>query len=185
MSSAPSPSAPTSTAVTIEPAEARARFAEFTVVDVRTPGEFAGGHLPGARNVPLDLLPAALDELRAAGTPLLVVCASGARSATACRTLTGHGLTARSLSGGTSGWRRAGGELDRPAGTEGIRPPWAMDRQVRLTAGTLVLVGLAGGLLHPAALLLSAGVAGGLVLSALSDTCAMGSLLSRLPYNRR
>jgi hypothetical protein len=59
-----------------------------------------------------------------------------------------------------------------------------MERQVRFTAGTVVLTGLGLGLLHPAWQLLSAGVAGGLVLSALTNTCGMAALLSRLPHNR-
>ncbi|MER5600501.1 YgaP-like transmembrane domain, partial [Streptomyces sp. NPDC002265] len=69
----------------------------------------------------------------------------------------------------------------RPAGA---RTGWAMERQVRLAAGTLVLAGLGLGLLHPAWQLVSAGVAGGLVFSALTDTCGMAALLSRLPHNR-
>lgn len=61
-----------------------------------------------------------------------------------------------------------------------------MERQVRLTAGSLVLLGLLLGLLaHPAFALLSAAVAGGLVFSALTDTCGMAAVLGRLPFNRR
>jgi hypothetical protein len=60
-----------------------------------------------------------------------------------------------------------------------------MERQVRLAAGTLVLLGLVLGLLvHPAFQLLSAGVAGGLVFSALTDTCGMAVVLAKLPHNR-
>ncbi|GEB61308.1 hypothetical protein GCM10017674_42900 [Streptomyces gardneri] len=60
-----------------------------------------------------------------------------------------------------------------------------MDRQVRLVAGALVLLGLALGLLvHPAFQLLSAGIAGGLVFSALTNTCGMALMLGKLPYNR-
>lgn len=60
-----------------------------------------------------------------------------------------------------------------------------MERQVRFTAGTLVLLGLALGLLvHPAFQFVSAATAGGLVFSALTDTCGMAALLARLPHNR-
>jgi hypothetical protein len=60
-----------------------------------------------------------------------------------------------------------------------------MEHQVRFTAGSLVLLGLLLGLLvHPALLLLSAGVAGGLVFSALTNTCGMAVVLGRLPHNR-
>ncbi|MFD3665108.1 rhodanese-like domain-containing protein [Streptomyces sp. NPDC058659] len=166
--------------------QARERLAELTVVDVRTPGEYASGHVPGALNVPLDRLGRAVPELReaAARGELLVVCQSGGRSADACARLAAHGITAIDLAGGTSGWAARGHGLDRPAGAP-AKPVWAMDRQVRLVAGSLVLLGLGLGLLvHPAFQLLSAGVAGGLVFSALTDTCGMALMLGKLPYNR-
>ena len=62
---------------------------------------------------------------------------------------------------------------------------WAMDRQVRMVAGTLVLAGtLAGQLVHPRLGLLAGAVGAGLAYSALSDSCAMASALSRMPWNR-
>ncbi|MCF1593782.1 rhodanese-like domain-containing protein [Streptomyces muensis] len=155
----------------------------LTVVDVRTPGEYAAGHLPGALNIPLDRLDSALPALRRLpGGQLLVVCASGARSENACRLLAGHGIQAMTLTGGTQGWARRGHELHRP--TSSPRATWSMERQVRFTAGSIVLVGLGLGLLHPAWQLLSAGIAGGLVFSALSNTCGMAALLAKLPHNR-
>ncbi|MFD8685987.1 rhodanese-like domain-containing protein [Streptomyces sp. NPDC059651] len=163
----------------------RDRLHTFVVIDVRTPGEYAGGHLPGAHNIPLDDLAHALPALReAAGrSDLLMVCASGARSQNAGITLSSHGIPAASLEGGTAAWASAGGELHRPTAT--AAPTWAMDRQVRLTAGSVVLLGLLlGQVIHPAFQLLSAGIAGGLVYSALSNSCAMASLLGKLPYNR-
>lgn len=162
--------------------QARERLSELTVVDVRTPGEYASGHLPGALNVPLDQLERALPALRGSTAELLMVCRSGARSDKACESLAGHGVTAATLTGGTVAWAAAGHRLDRPA--DGARAGWTMERQVRFTAGTLVLAGLGLGLLHPAWQLLSAGIAGGLVFSALTDTCGMASMLSKLPHNR-
>lgn len=112
------------------------------------------------------------------------MCASGNRSQAACELLAGEGIAAATLAGGTTAWAAEGNDLDRPAASA-ARGAWAMERQVRLTVGTLVLVGLALGLLvHPAFQILSAGVAGGLVLSALTDTCTMAVLLGKLPHNR-
>ncbi|MFE2267888.1 rhodanese-like domain-containing protein [Streptomyces lavendulae] len=172
--------APT-TALTAD--QARARLDELTVIDVRTPGEYASGHLPGAHNVPLDRLDAALPALRSAAGrgALLVVCASGARSATACERLADQGIDAATLTGGTAAWIRLGHDTRRPSGARAI---WAMDRQVRLAAGSLVLSGLAAGRRWRPARLLSAGVAGGLVFSALTDTCGMSRILAGLPHNR-
>lgn len=91
-------------------------------------------------------------------------------------------MPAATLTGGTNAWAERGHELHRPAGS--TRATWSMERQVRFTAGAVVLTGLGPGLRHPAWRLLSAGVAGGLVFSALTDTCGMAALLSRLPHNR-
>lgn len=163
--------------------EARTRLPGLTVVDVRTPGEYAAGHVPGALNIPLDHLDSALPALRRLpGERLLMVCASGARSENACRVLAEHGIGAMTLTGGTQGWARRGQELHRPPARP--RATWSMERQVRFTAGSIVLVGLGLGLLHPAWQLLAAGIAGGLVFSALTNTCGMAALLARLPHNR-
>ncbi|MEV0992978.1 rhodanese-like domain-containing protein [Streptomyces sp. NPDC049949] len=166
--------------------EAFSRRRELTFVDVRTPAEFASGHLPDSVNIPLDRIARALPELRKAAEqgPLLVVCASGARSENAVATLASHGIGASSLTGGATAWAAEGHGLDRPEG--GPRAVWAMERQVRFTAGSVVLLGLALGLLvHPGFLSLSAAIAAGLVFSALSNTCGMAVVLGGLPFNQR
>lgn len=180
---------------------ARARQAVLTVIDVRTPGEYASGHLPGAVNVPLDQVRRAVPEIGAAAGrgEVLLVCASGARSAKARDLLAGRAVRTASLSGGTSGWAARGYPLEHPDNTATATGPgaapgtvcavpragWAMERQVRLAAGALILTGVVlGFFLHPAWLLLAGGVSGGLVFSALTDTCGMAAVLAKLPYNR-
>ncbi|MFF5406639.1 rhodanese-like domain-containing protein [Streptomyces misionensis] len=174
------------TITAIEPRQAKSRLHELTVIDVRTPGEYAGGHVPGALNIPLDQLDRALPDIRGAAErgEVLVVCASGARSEKACAQLAAKGIRAATLAGGTGAWAAQGHELDRPLACD-VKSPWSMDRQVRLTAGSIVLLGLAlGEFVHPAFRLLSAGVAGGLVFSAVTNTCGMAAMLGKLPYNR-
>ncbi|MEV7244994.1 MULTISPECIES: rhodanese-like domain-containing protein [unclassified Streptomyces] len=173
------------TPLTLDPQQARSRLHELTVIDVRTPGEYAGGHIPGALNIPLDQLGRAVPDIRAAAErgEVLVVCASGARSENACRTLAESGVHTATLAGGTGAWAAQGNDLDRPEG--GTRATWGMERQVRLTAGSVVLLGLAlGEFVHPAFRLLSAGIAGGLVFSAVTNTCGMAAMLAKLPHNR-
>lgn len=173
------------TPTTLGTGEARTRLHELTVLDVRTPGEYAGGHLPGALNIPLDQIQRALPDIRQAAErgDVLVVCASGARSENACRILADNGIATATLAGGTGAWAADGHDLHRPEGA--ARSTWGMERQVRFTAGTLVLLGLILGLLvHPAFQLLSAGIAAGLVFSALTNTCGMAALLAKLPHNR-
>ncbi|MYW66996.1 DUF2892 domain-containing protein [Streptomyces sp. SID8379] len=170
---------------TLAPAELHARPADSTlVVDVRAPGEYASGHVPGAVNVPADRLDALLPDLRAAAErrSLVVVCAAGQRSAAACAKLAGEGVEAVGLAGGTRAWSAEGLPVDT-APREG-RAVWAMDRQVRFTAGALVLTGLALGTRAPKGRLLAAGVASGLVYSGLSNTCGMAAVLGKLPFNR-
>jgi NADPH-dependent 2,4-dienoyl-CoA reductase/sulfur reductase-like enzyme/rhodanese-related sulfurtransferase len=77
-------------------------LATSLVLDVRSPGEYAGGHLEGALNIPHTELRDRLDEVReaAAGRAVAVHCASGVRSHVATRVLLQAGLDARNLSGG-------------------------------------------------------------------------------------
>ncbi|GAA1399957.1 rhodanese-like domain-containing protein [Kitasatospora putterlickiae] len=169
----------------ITPDQAHPRLDALTVVDVRTPGEYAAGHVPGALNIPLDQLDRALPTLRtvAARGELLIVCASGNRSGRACESLAAAGIPAATLVGGTSAWAAAGHEVERPEGAP-ARAPWAMDRQVRFAAGGLVVAGLLIDRARPGTRWLSAAVGAGLVFSAVTNTCAMGSMLARLPHNR-
>lgn len=62
-----------------------------TIIDVRTAGEFAGGHVAGSINIPLNELPARLDEIRDKPN-IIVCCASGNRSASAEMLLKQHGI---------------------------------------------------------------------------------------------
>lgn len=70
------------------------------VIDVRSPGEFSGGAYPKARNVPLDVLAERLDKIGAKDRPIVVYCASGARSAQAARLLRSYGFTDVTNAGG-------------------------------------------------------------------------------------
>ncbi|MFE7750709.1 rhodanese-like domain-containing protein [Streptomyces sp. NPDC057428] len=165
------------------PAQAAARLDDYTVVDVRTPGEYASGHLPGAHNVPLDHLRAALPALRTAAArgTLLIVCASGNRSTTACTDLAAAGIPATTLTGGTTAWAGEGHPLHRPDNAKAV---WPMERQVRLAAGSLVVLGLAAGTRWRPARRLSAAIGAGLVFSAATNTCGMAAALARLPHNQ-
>ena len=81
---------------------AAAQASGASVIDVRTPAEFAGGALPGAINIPLDELRERLDELP--DGELIVNCAVGVRGHTALRILAGNGRSARNLDGGYRTW---------------------------------------------------------------------------------
>jgi rhodanese-related sulfurtransferase len=167
----------------IHPAQAAERLPQYTVIDVRTPGEYAAGHLPGAHNIPLDHVHTALPALKAAAArgELLMVCASGNRSATACAELSAADIPVTTLTGGTTAWAEQGHPVHRD---ENIKAAWPMERQVRLAAGSLVVLGLAAGTRYRPARWLSAAVGAGLVFSAATNTCGMAALLAKLPHNQ-
>ena len=63
------------------------------IIDVRTPAEFKDGAYPGAVNIPLALLPLKMKELEPRTTPIVLYCASGARSGQGMRLLKQNGFT--------------------------------------------------------------------------------------------
>jgi rhodanese-related sulfurtransferase len=152
------------------------------LVDVRSPAEFEAGHIPGAVNVPLDMLRGRLDELCQVlqDQEIVLVCQSGQRAGQAREALQRAGHPGGAvLAGGIGDWTAVGGDLRRG------RQVWALERQVRFTAGALVLTGVVGSVLAPPLKWLAAGIGGGLVVAAVTDTCAMGAVLARMPWNRR
>ena len=88
----------------------RAHAAGAWVVDVRDSGEYRGGHVPGARLMPLSTLPLRVAELPK-DQPVYVICQAGGRSAQATALLRGLGIDARSVAGGTAAWAEAGRPL--------------------------------------------------------------------------
>lgn len=62
------------------------------IIDVRTPGEFSGGHVAGSINIPLQEIQARLSELKAMDAPLILCCASGGRSGQATHFLSQQGI---------------------------------------------------------------------------------------------
>jgi rhodanese-related sulfurtransferase len=156
------------------------------IIDVRTPAEYAQVHVEGARSVPLDALDAnaflAARNGAAADQPLYVICQSGGRAARACEMFAAAGFAnVLSIEGGTSAWERAGLPVVRGGGRKII----SLERQVRIAAGSLVLLGVAlGWLVHPAFFVLAAFIGAGLVFAGVTDWCGMGLLLAKMPWNR-
>jgi len=152
------------------------------LIDVRTPVEYREMHVAFARNVPLDRLDAAqlTSGRNGTGRPLYVICHSGSRGQRACAKLQAEGLAnVVNVEGGTQAWVQAGFPVVR--GKKGI----SLERQVRIAAGSLVVLGSAlGAFVHPYFLGLAAFVGAGLVFAGLTDTCGMGVLLARMPWNQ-
>lgn len=156
---------------------------KIDLIDVRTPVEYREVHLEAARNVPLaDLDPAALMQTRtgSANDPLYLICRSGGRGQQACEKFVKAGFSnAVNVEGGTMACVAAGLPVIRGQAT------MSLERQVRIAAGALVLLGvILGWLVDPAFAGLSAFVGAGLVFAGISDTCWMGLMLARMPWNQ-
>ena len=149
-------------------------------IDVRSPTEFASGHIPAVINIPMDEIESRLGDLRPQDH-LVLVCQSGKRVSMTHALLAHHGCDLAVLSGGTDAWREAGLPLE--ASTQSC---WSLERQVRLGAGLLVLTGIVFGMLfHRDWFYLAGFVGAGLVFAGTTNYCAMANLLALLPWNRR
>ncbi len=151
------------------------------LIDVRTPVEFREVHATEARNVPLDQLDAKqIAAARQSETePLYLNCKSGSRGRHACEKLIAAGGTnITNVEGGTTAWEQAGLPVARG------RKAMSLERQVRIAAGSLVLTGAIHSLVHPWWIGLSGFVDAGLMFAGITDTCGMGMVLARMPWNR-
>ena len=152
------------------------------LIDVRTPAEYRELHASPARLVPLDSLnPSAVMDTRAdKGQPLYVICRSGSRAGKACEKLVAAGFTdIVNVEGGTLAWEKAG--LDVVRGKKTI----SLERQVRIAAGALVVLGtVLGAFVSPWWLILSGFVGSGLVFAGVTDTCGMAMMLAKMPWNQ-
>ena len=155
---------------------------KIDLIDVRTPVEFREVHVEIARNVPLDRLdPPAFMQARngTANEPLYVLCRSGSRGQQACeKFLTAGFANVVNIEGGTLACIEAGLPVVR--GKKAI----SLERQVRIAAGLLVLLGAGLSFIHLAFIGLSAFVGAGLLFAGITDTCGMGMILARMPWNQ-
>ena len=152
------------------------------LIDVRTPVEYREVHVGIARNVPLDRLdPASLMHAhKGSATPLYIICRSGSRGQQACERFLEAGFpNVVNVTGGTLACIEAGLPVIR--GKKAI----SLERQVRIAAGSLVVLGaVLGGFVHLGFIGLSAFVGAGLVFAGMTDTCGMGMILARMPWNQ-
>ena len=151
------------------------------IIDVREYPEFAEGHIAGSKLVPLGQLrvvSASWDRTMS----LTLVCKSGRRALQGKQMLESAGFVdLRILEGGVDGWRAANKPLQMIEGR-----PWSLERQVRAAAGSLILItlGLAYFVSHYF-IFATAFVGAGLVFAGVTDTCFMGMMLAKFPWNRR
>ena len=154
---------------------------EIHLIDVREQVEFAGGRVSGASLLPLGELEKRHSELDHS-KPIYVMCRTGRRSAEAQQKLSALGFTnVINVAGGFEAWKKEKLPFERDE-----HAPWSIERQVRFTAGSLVLIGvLLSILVHPYFIALSGFIGFGLAFTATIDWCGMGLLIAKMPWNRR
>lgn len=170
----------------ISPKECHQRTLAGTMlemIDVRTPAEFEQAHITGAVSIPLDKLnPAAIASRRnGSAEPLYMICQAGARADKACQMLMAAGITeVYSIDGGTEAWTKLGLPI-----THGKPRIISLERQVRIGAGFLVLLGLIlAWTISPWFLGLTAFIGAGLTFAGITNFCGMALILARMPWNQ-
>jgi rhodanese-related sulfurtransferase len=151
------------------------------LVDVREPAEHAGEKIPDSIPIPLskfdpNSVPFEVNK------PTVLYCRTGNRSAQAAQKLFAAGINeVTHMEGGLLAWTQAGypTQVNKNA-------PISLMRQVQIVAGSLVVIGtVLGAFVSPWFLILSGFVGSGLVFAGITNTCALGMLLAKLPYNQR
>ena len=151
------------------------------LLDVRTPTEFKSSRIKFAKNCPLDQLdPHQLCSVIDKDREVLLICQSGMRSKKAAERLVQQGFQkVLQVEGGMNACKSV--DLPVEQGETGL----SLERQVRITAGSIVVLGsLLSLLVHPYLVIIALFIGGGLVFSGVTDTCGMGNILARMPWNR-
>lgn len=154
---------------------------QVKLLDVRSALEFSQIHIKDSINIPIDMLSIKVSDLSQSKQQYIVLCRTGNRSPMAADMLMQSGIHGvKVMQGGMTRWQKEG--LPVIKGEGGI----SLERQVRLIAGSLVLLGiLLSWFVHWAFIFISVFICSGLIYSGLSDNCLMGMLLMKLPYNKK
>lgn len=152
------------------------------ILDVRTQGEFEALKIAGAVNIPLDRLNA-VDVISRFGVDAILycICQTGTRSQYATAKLRTAGMQrVIHVDGGTNAWISAGLPVEH-----GKRNTISLDRQMRITAGALIIGSVTiGALLHPAGYWIAGLIGVGLMYAGLSNSCGLTMMLAKMPWNR-
>jgi len=150
------------------------------LLDVRSTLEFNELHIDGSMNIPIDTLSSKLKDLDRGEQTYIVFCRTGNRSPMAADMLLQSGISSvKVMQDGVTGWQKE--KLPVTKGQSTI----SLERQVRVIAGSLVLLGIAlAWLVHWAFILIPTFVSCGLIVAGITNSCLMGMLLMKLPYNK-
>ncbi len=159
---------------------------QLTIIDVRSQLEFKSLSLASATNIPLDVLSCEIVEshvkkIAATDQPIYLMCKGGQRAKLANEKLLQLNQQIICIEGGMDALGQDSSLPLQSDPTAGL----SLERQVRIAAGSLVLLGVVlGTIFHPAVYLLSAFVGAGMVFAGITDWCGMGLLLAKMPWNK-
>ena len=151
-----------------------------SVIDVRTGLEWRMSHIDGSEHIPMGQLAESVERIRQIPAPRMLLCRSDQRARSAQNQLEELGVRGLVVAtGGILAFEAGGGTATKS------RDVMSLERQVRLFAGTLVVLGVAFGVLvHPWFLAISAFAGCGLIFAGLTDHCGAALLLAKMPWNR-
>lgn len=150
-------------------------------LDVRSKSEYSDKRIKDSINIPINELAAKIGDLIKDEQSYVVVCQSGNRATIAADMLLQAGMAGiKVLQGGLINWQKDGLPIIKETSVI------SLERQVRIIAGSLVLLGIAlAHLINPAYIFISVFVGCGLIFAGITDNCLMGILLMKLPYNKK
>ena len=156
---------------------------ESLLIDVRVPGEYRSEHITGSINVPLDGLLRWAEENRsefAKHETVFLLCQGGPRSQTARQLLVDAGITNLAcVDGGIARWKELGLATEQGSGS------LPLDRQIRIGAGSMVLIGtLLAWLVNPWWAVMAGFVGAGLMFAGITGACGMMAMMAMMPWNR-
>jgi rhodanese-related sulfurtransferase len=165
---------------TVDEARATLNSSIGQLIDVREYSEFATEHVAGATLVPLSDFDQNLSQIDRE-RPVYLMCRSGKRAVQAAERLANLGFKElRVIDGGMQAWAARGYPIER-----GTNRVWSLERQVRFAAGLIILGGVFLSLISPWFILIAGFIGAGLTFSAVTDTCGMGMMLARMPWNQK
>lgn len=150
------------------------------IIDVREMSEFTHEHIEDSVHAPLSKFDDHHQDINP-NHDYFILCKSGNRACKAGDQLAALGFSNfKIIEDGIEGWKKA----NLPV-LKGQSKVWSLERQVRFTAGLMVTVGLGVGYFyHPAGFLFSALIGIGLMFAAVTNTCGMGLMLAKMPWNQ-
>jgi glyoxylase-like metal-dependent hydrolase (beta-lactamase superfamily II)/rhodanese-related sulfurtransferase len=150
-------------------------------LDVRSASEHNEVHIKDAINIPVDMLASKIKELIQSNETYIILCYTGNRSPMAADMLLQSGMrSVKVMEGGMVRWQK-----EKFAVIKG-ESVISLERQVRTIAGSLMLLGIIlAWLAHPAFIFISVWVACALIFAGITNSCLMGMLLMKLPYNKK